>query len=1755
MHHHLLIAVALPWIFSTSVAQADADMRIRKIVLVAGTKSHGPGHHEYEKGLRLLQHCLTTSPNLKGIRAEVYCNGWPEDPKVLDDAASIVVFSDGSDQREQDHPLLRPDRLEQMDRLMKRGVGLVALHYTVFVPSQRAGAQFLEWLGGYFDYENGPPPRRWYSQITTASTRPEPATPTHPICRGITPFSLTEEYYYHLRFRPNDPRRVPILTTPIPPASSPEVVAWAVERAGGGRGFGFTGGHFHSNWGVENFRKLVLNAIAWTAHAEVPAGGVASTLPPDFPETFVPADKPAVAGPEPIRALIFTGHNGPFHDWRATTQALREVLTQDTRFVLKTLEQPELLGRENLLDYDLLVQNYVNWQRPGLDEASKAQLLKFVRAGRGLAFVHFANGAFLDWPEYRSLCRRVWIDGKSGHDAFGPFRVEIADPAHPITRLLQPFDTVDELYFRQQGDRPIHVLATARSRVTGQKEPMAFVYTEGNSRVFQTVLGHDANAIRMPGPNALIRRGCVWAAGKEQVPSEPGRPATERAPGRFGQALDPRREHIEAPYQPGYQRPPLTVECWTRLDSTTGFNLLVANGSKESATHWEIYTTAGTGSFSAYLPGSVPAVIDSAHKIVDGHWHHVGMVYEPNRLRLFIDGRMATDVVLRGAGKPGMPGPLYFGAYPPQGLGCDGLIDDVRIRRGAHPLTEMPQAPLRSDHETIGLWSFDVAASGRYRDASPLHNAAGRPLPPASGPLPGATYHLPDPSLRLVRIDQSPTESFLSLALDTMGRLFVGGREALFVYEPERNGLYQPRQELCRFPPDSWIAGVAIRGNDLYIMTSSALYRLAGARTKRSGLVPERLIWGLPLDLHVSYHSLAWGPEGDLYFCSGDPLLNYGDFQRRPDHWGHWTIFTPPTGNRIPYTGVGGIFRCRPDGTGFQVVAGGTRGAFGLVFDRHWNLFANDNDHESLPARYVPARLLHVTPNADFAWPRGWIASMTPERADLVETMTTALGREVPVGQAYYDEPLLPPTYRNTLLLARWGQRRIDSFVLEPAGASFRALEQPLLVGEEVARPVGVAVGRGGRIFAAISHMKSNEWSPRYPSDLIMITTAADTPAAPFAAYDAPTAPAARLWQELAEPACQRRAAAHVELMRRGGPVLAEAIDRLRQTPADGPAYLHLVWLAASSGQPEAARALLLLANHSDEAIRRTALQALGEYTALAAPRELFVRALTDRSPAVQLAAIEALRSRPGSVPAALISGPASSSDLQLRQAATRYLSAQASLSELDALTNAADTRKRLAGVLAAGIRLTQPATVAPVPKPLPLPYTVANAKFIIRYADAEIDLRQLGPVGSFTAAERWRLCPRSEQDQALFTMLLRRLKDVDDRVSEPAGYFLSLLDDPRSEPIIAATTQDRSLRRFSRLPAQHLERAWMAGPFPDPKNAAAHPPERGAIDLAATYRAGDRVIGWQEVEGRHGFTLSSLAGGAVPATTYFYFRLQSNARQPVLLELSSDPALAVATSGSLASQDPSVPGASPRDLGNGLGQRCRVWLNGRLSELPAPVRLELEPGSNDVLIRVATKAAERLLVAYRAAMPTSASLPERVGLGDLAGRLRSAARDPAAAVPPALLALDWNRLANKGDPERGRKLFGRDGLGCAKCHAIFPGQAGGGGPSLAGASQRFTLAHLVESILLPSKQVAPIYYSTLLVTKNGEIVSGLVVGETNGRVELLLPDASRRFIETSAIESRKLQETSPMPAGLVKTPGELSDLLSYLLQANPVPP
>ena len=275
------LAVAGLFFFALAAGETRGDDDARepkKIVLVAGKPSHPPGSHEFNAGVLLLKKCLS---GVKNVTVETHLNGWPADPDTaFAGADTIMLFMDGS----VNHELLREGRMADFDRLMDQGVGLVMVHYAVDIPPDNGGQEFLDWMGGYYEkfYSTNP---HWTAAIAEL--------PEHPITRGVRPDSILDEWYFNMRFRPENAGVVAILKATPPDEARTrteaakqnlgreEILAWATERDDGGRAFACTGGHFHSNWGNENFRKLVLNALLWTAKLDVPAEGVETRVTED----------------------------------------------------------------------------------------------------------------------------------------------------------------------------------------------------------------------------------------------------------------------------------------------------------------------------------------------------------------------------------------------------------------------------------------------------------------------------------------------------------------------------------------------------------------------------------------------------------------------------------------------------------------------------------------------------------------------------------------------------------------------------------------------------------------------------------------------------------------------------------------------------------------------------------------------------------------------------------------------------------------------------------------------------------------------------------------------------------------------------------------------------------------------------------------------------------------------------------------------------------------------------------------------------------------------------------------------------------------------------------------------------------------------------------------------------------------------------------------------------------------------------------
>lgn len=277
---HLLTAL---FAFSLLGSAFSADKK--SIVMIAGKPSHGPGQHEHNAGIQLLKKCLEQGA-ADQVDIKFHLNGeWPSQEE-LSKADTVVIYSDGGG----GHPALQGDHLAQLDKEMKRGCGFLTLHYAVEPTIEKGGKEFIDWMGGCFEINWSVNPH-WDANFKEL--------PAHPISEGVKPFGTNDEWYFFMRFRPNMQGVTPILSDVAPESTmsrpdgahsgNPTVresvkkqekqhVAWACERADGGRGFGFTGGHYHKGWANNEQRKLVLNAILWTAKAKIPADGVASTV-------------------------------------------------------------------------------------------------------------------------------------------------------------------------------------------------------------------------------------------------------------------------------------------------------------------------------------------------------------------------------------------------------------------------------------------------------------------------------------------------------------------------------------------------------------------------------------------------------------------------------------------------------------------------------------------------------------------------------------------------------------------------------------------------------------------------------------------------------------------------------------------------------------------------------------------------------------------------------------------------------------------------------------------------------------------------------------------------------------------------------------------------------------------------------------------------------------------------------------------------------------------------------------------------------------------------------------------------------------------------------------------------------------------------------------------------------------------------------------------------------------------------------------
>jgi hypothetical protein len=260
----------------------------RKILFLAGPKDHGaPGRHEYERDLRTLAQSFENASNLEGVTTQLIVGKAPRDLALFKDVAAIVINSSSDRADNEVHPLFPQNPttnyrgydaettafLKSLDEhIQQNKIGVVLLHYATWAENSRARDYYLAWTGGLW--------------VQAASKNPvddwamKPLV-RHQILRGVKPWQYRDEVFCRF-FLPNDKRRIDLLTaTPKTDRfkMGSQIAAFAYQRDDGGRGFVFGGLDFRDNLALDNYRRFLMNGIAWAANIEIPKAGIQSPTP------------------------------------------------------------------------------------------------------------------------------------------------------------------------------------------------------------------------------------------------------------------------------------------------------------------------------------------------------------------------------------------------------------------------------------------------------------------------------------------------------------------------------------------------------------------------------------------------------------------------------------------------------------------------------------------------------------------------------------------------------------------------------------------------------------------------------------------------------------------------------------------------------------------------------------------------------------------------------------------------------------------------------------------------------------------------------------------------------------------------------------------------------------------------------------------------------------------------------------------------------------------------------------------------------------------------------------------------------------------------------------------------------------------------------------------------------------------------------------------------------------------------------------
>jgi putative membrane-bound dehydrogenase-like protein len=886
----------------------------------------------------------------------------------------------------------------------------------------------------------------------------------------------------------------------------------------------------------------------------------------------------------------------------------------------------------------------------------------------------------------------------------------------------------------------------------------------------------------------------------------------------------------------------------------------------------------------------------------------------------------------------------------------------------------------------------------------------------------------------------------------------------------------------------------------------------------------EVLLKGLGFDLKFrgadhTVNGMRMAIDGWLYIAVGD----YGAIEA-----------VGKDGAKLKLHG-GGIIRIRPDGSGLELIASGTRNIYDVAVDPLMNLFTRDNTNDG---GGWDVRLSHIVELGYYGYP-----SHFRNFGDEIIQPLADYGGGSPCGSLFLDEPGFPAGMGTALYTCDWGRSVVYRHPLKPRGATFTVEQVPFI---ELPRPTDMEAD--GRSALYVSSWVGGQFNYAGPNVgfVVRVTPPGSTNSSAFP--DLKTAADAKVLELLKSPSAVWRLHAQREILRRGSK--RATFSNLETLAISGAPLANRVAAIYTLSQFDDATISPLLVKLSQKPeLKEFALRALAERREPASqiPAKPFRDALADTNPRVRLQAATALGRLGKTETAEALLPLTADEDPIISHVAVKSLVALRAADVCLQAFDSASTANLINGAGRVLQALHESRVVDGLMSRLATTRESATKRIILRtlcrlaYREADWDGKWWGTrpdtSGPYFKTASW------ESTDKVIAGLKAELGRADSDLLRwfPVELQKNKVDMPELTPLVLKLAGDDPSFRVAAVELLTLR--------------PTIPEEAVPLFQTVALSNADAALRAKALR-------ALLRLGSTPA-------LDAGVKALAAIAASEKPDAELNRAWEEAARDP----RQARNLQTYLKLTTSTSAPERL--LGYSVLLNL---ANHRLASAGAKAEAARAVENAWQNPTGASSllaaiartrsdqythQVRAHLTDTRPEVRQAAEtaakqlkiDPASAEKPAGPAIDSlpyekvvaEALKEKGDSKIGAQLFLNQG--CVACHTVSAEEPPKG-PFLGGISTRYSRAELCESILKPGAKIAQGFETQWFSTQKGdEPIEGFVVREAGDEVEVRNVQGITTTIKKADIKERGKRETSMMPAGLLDklTPGDLSSLLAYL--------